>query len=151
MKTEWTAIAVMLTLALLVLASGTRRSPSAGFMLDVATAPESCGDGRDIVASALGHQRVTLHFDQGFDIRELPSKLRTELSSRAEKLVYVTAEPGASFGEFLQLVDAVRPEAEIISLITPQVEVLASARFCLAPSCGPCDDLRSSRLKRSID
>lgn len=151
MRQNWVAVTVMLAFALVLFAFGTRRPPSAGFMIDIATAPEHCGDGRYIVASAVGNHRVTLNPDPSFDIRELPSRLRESLKYRAEKLVFVRAEPGISFGEFVQLVDAVRPEAEIISLITPQVEVLARARYCLAPSCGPCNDLRSSRLNRSVN
>jgi biopolymer transport protein ExbD len=151
MRLAWIAAAALLVLALVIPASGDRHLPSAGFMLDIATAPESCGDRRNIVATAFGNHRVTLNVDPGFDIRELPSRLREILKYRAEKLVYVRAEPGVAFGEFVQLVDAVRPEAEIISLITPQVEVLAHARICLVPSCGPCDDLRSSQRRRTVN
>jgi biopolymer transport protein ExbD len=151
MRANWVAVAVMLTLALVIFVSSTRRLPTAGFMIDIATAPEHCGDGRETVASAAGNDRVTLNSDPSLDIREFLPGLRETLKHRAEKLVYVRAEPGVSFGEFVQLVDAVRPEAGIVSLITPQVGVLARARYCLAPSCGLCRDPRSSRLKRSVN
>jgi biopolymer transport protein ExbD len=149
MRKNWVAVAVML--ALVVFVSGTRRLASVGFMIDIATAPKHCGDARYIVASAVGTHKVTLNSNPGFDIHDLPFRLGETLKYRAEKLVYVRAEPGVSYGEFVQLVDTVRPEAEIISLITPQVEALAYARVCLAPSCGPCNDLRSSRLKRNVN
>lgn len=153
MKTNWVPVAVVLALALalMIFSSGTRRFPSAGFMIDIATAPQDCGDARYIIASAVGNHRVILDPDPSFDIRELPARLREVLKYRAEKLVYVRAEPGVAFGEFVQLVDTVRPEAEIISLITPRVDAVARARYCLAPSCGPCNDLRSSRLKPSVN
>ena len=151
MKTNWNAVALLLVLASVIVAVGTRRLPATGFMIDIASAPEHCGDGRDVEALAVGNNMVALTPDPSFDIHELPSRLRETFKYRAEKLVFVRAEPGVSFAEFVQLVDAVRPEAEIISLITPQVEVLARARHCLAPSCGPCDHLRPSQLKRSVN
>ena len=92
-------------------------------MIDIATAPEHCGDGRYIVASAIGDHRVSLNAEPSLAIWELPSRLQETLKYRAEKLVYVR-EPGVSFGEFIQLVDTVRPEADIISLITPQLKPL---------------------------
>jgi len=60
MRTNWVAVAVMLALLLVVLASSTQRPPSAGFMINIAVAPENCGDGRSIVASAVGNHHVTL-------------------------------------------------------------------------------------------
>jgi len=134
MKANWVAAAVMLAVALMISASGTQRLPSAGFMIDTATALEHCGAGRAIVASADGNRRATLYRYPSFDIRELPPRLRKTLKYRAEKLVYVRAEPGVAFGEFVQLVDTVRPKAEIISLIAPKVEALARARCSLAPA-----------------
>ncbi len=149
MRARWAVIAVMLAVALLVFLSGTRR-PSVGFMIDVAAARADCGDGSLVYASAVGHHRVTLNTEPSIDIRGFPARLHEKTKARGESLVFVRADPGVSFGEFVQLVDAVHPEADIISLITPQVDALV--RFdpsgpippglrCLAPSCRSWADL----------
>jgi biopolymer transport protein ExbD len=156
MNVKWAAIAVMLTLALLVVVSGTRRRPSVGFMIDVATALKDCGDGRLFLASAVGDRRVTLNPEPSIDIRDLPAQLRKKVENRTEVVVFVKADPGVSFGEFVQLVDAVHSEADIISLVTPQIDALARIVAlpgtlewemrpprCLAASCRRCDDLAS--------
>jgi hypothetical protein len=59
--------------------------------------------------------------------------LREALRYRAEKVVYVEAEPGVTWGEFLTLVDHVWTEADVVSLITPQVDALARKSICLTP------------------
>jgi hypothetical protein len=147
MTKYWRAVAMVFALAWALFIPSAPPPPSSGFLLDLATSPESCGDGRETVAAAVGGHRFHLNPSPLLDRRELSSRLREILKYRAAKLVYVRAEPGTSHGDFTELLDTVRPEAEIISLITPQVEVLAQTRYCLAPSCGVCDDARSARLK----
>ena len=115
---------------------------SKGFMLDIAAAPEGCGDSRNVVATAMGSHKARLNAEEGLGMAEVEAGLRKALKSRAEKLVYVKAKPDVSFADFMELVDTIRPEAEVISLITPEVEVLARRRSCLAPSCGACASLR---------
>jgi hypothetical protein len=39
--------------------------------------------------------------------------------------VYVKAEPDVSFADFIELVDTIRPEAEVISLITPETRAFS--------------------------
>jgi hypothetical protein len=116
---------------------------SKGFMLDIAAAPEECGDSRNVVATAMGSHKAKLNAAEGLGMAEVAVGLREALKYRAEKLVYVKAEPDVSFADFMELVDTIRPEAEVISLITSEVEVLARERWCLAPSCGACTSLRS--------
>ena len=151
MRTNSVSLAVVLALTLAVVVFSTVCLPSAGFMIDIATTRAYCGDGRIIVATAVGNHRAALNSDPGVDIGEFRSSLRKALSTRAEKPVYVRAEPGISFGEFVEFVAAVRPEAEIISLITRRVEALPSARYCLEPSCGACIDPRSARLRWNVN
>ena len=130
-----------------ILSAGCAREkkPATGFVLDLAVAPESCGDGRHIVAIAMGKHRARLNAEADLPVDEIGPRLREIQSYRAEKLTYVTAEADVSWGEFLELVDRVWPEADVVSLITPQVQVLAERRICLAPSCGQCEMLRRNR------
>jgi hypothetical protein len=124
-----------------------KRLPAVGFLVDVASAPTSCGDGSHIVAIAMGNGRARLNAEPVVSLDQLDLRLREVLSYRAEKLVYVTAEPQASWADFLVMVSRVWPEADVVSLLTPEVDRLRRQRYCLAPSCGPCDELRSRRVK----
>ena len=144
MKHNWFAPACATALALLALACcGSERAPSRGYLLDIATAPERCGDGRNIVITAIGQHRVRIMRDLVLEMDSAAYWLRDTFRTRAYKFVYVRAEPGVAFGEFVERVDHVWPEAEVVSILTPQVEVLAVKRFCLAPSCGLCEEFRT--------
>jgi hypothetical protein len=114
-------------------------------MLDVATAPESCGDGHELVATAVGNQKGRLNRGADVPIVELARLIREELRYHSMKHVYIAAESQVSWGEFMMLVDHLWPDSEVISILTPNVEALAVQRVCLAPSCGECLRLRSLR------
>jgi hypothetical protein len=120
-----------------------KERPAEGLRVDVAMAPGSCGDGRDVVAAAVGKHKAKLNGAADVSIGELKLQLHKVLSYRAEKLVYVTADADVSWGEFVELVDGVWPEADVVSLITPRVKAMAARTYCLAPSCGQCAALRS--------
>jgi len=76
---------------------------------------------------------------------KIAPRLHEVLRYHAEKVVYVTAGAGVSWGEFLQVVDRVWPEADIVSIITPQVQ--AQHSFCIGPSCGQCTEFRSAHQR----
>jgi hypothetical protein len=118
---------------------------SRGYLIDLATAPERCGDGRWIVVTATGKHRARINGDPNKEtpIAQTVLTVQDALRFRAEKLIYVDSESGVLWGEFIEVLDAVRPEAEVISLITPSVKVMAEQLWCLAPSCGRCDRIRS--------
>ncbi|MGA2133848.1 MAG: hypothetical protein ABSH50_16255 [Bryobacteraceae bacterium] len=121
---------------------------SSGFMLDLAKSPERCGDGRYIVADAIGNHRVRLSSQPDVAISETGRRLREMQRYRAVKLVFVKAEAGVPWGEFVELVDRVKPESDMMSWLTPQVEALARERICLTPSCGQCQKLLESGAVR---
>ena len=107
-------------------------------MLDLATAPapESCGDGRQILAVAIAGNRVKLNAKPDVPDDEGVSRLREVLSTRAEKVVWIKGSPGITWGEFINLVDDVWPDTAILSLLTPPVEALVlERRSCLDTSC----------------
>jgi hypothetical protein len=111
----------------------------------IPSCPYSEEDGRNLVAIAIGRHRARLNVEPDWKISEVALRLREVLSYRAEKMVYVKAEMGVSWGEFLELVDHVWPEADVVSIITPQVDL--RRRYCLAPSCGACTTLRLFRRR----
>jgi hypothetical protein len=145
MVTPRIAAAVLSIMANVYSAACNEGPKTRGFMIDIATAPESCGDGRNIVAIAVGSRRARLNGEADVPITELVPRLHEVLSYRAEKLVYVAAEADVSWGEFLELLDRVWPEADLVSIVTPEVKALAQRRYCLAPSCGQCIKLLSTR------
>ena len=126
-------------------ACGNAKKPATGLLVDLATAPEHCGDGRNIVAIAVGQHRARLNAETDMPIERIGKRLHEVQRYRAEKLTYVTAEADVPWGEFLELVDRVWSESDLVSLITPKVKALAEQRICLAPSCGQCEMLRRSR------
>jgi hypothetical protein len=136
-----------MVLVVLVSACAGERAPSRGFLLDVATAPERCGESRAEVLTALGQRRVQVTYDLVLDMDSMGGWVRDRLQTRAYKFVYVKAEPGVPFGEFVELVDRVWPEAEVVSIMTPKVDALARKRVCLAPSCGRCEQFRDRVLR----
>jgi len=140
-----TAIVTVLLLLLCSAAHSQQRKAIKDFFLDIATAPESCGDGRNLVITAIGGHRAELNTEPAIATAEIGPRLRAILKYREEKTVYVKAGSGVPWGEFLDLLDNVRPEVEIISMLTPQVDRLSHRHLCLAPSCGDCARLRRLR------
>ena len=65
-------------------------------------------------------------------------RLHDIMRTRAEKVIYVAAEPTVPWEEFVELVDSVWPEADVVSLVTPQVEAEVRRSFCIRPSCRDC-------------
>ena len=118
----------------LVLASVVPQRGSVGFVLDVAFSPNSCGDGNNVVATVMGNHQARLNSAPPFNVSDARWTIRTRLSTRAEKLLYVRADPDVTFGEFIEFVDAVSPEVEVLSVITPQVEQQVQRSWCLSPS-----------------
>jgi hypothetical protein len=109
-----------------------------GFIVDLATAGVSCGDGRVIVAFAIGRHRVKLNAEPDVSFPEGVQRLREVMTHRAEKVVYVKAEADVSWEEFLELLDDVWPEVSVVSILTPQVEATARRTHCLGLSCRDC-------------
>ncbi len=71
-------------------------------------------------------------------ISDCVSHVRNRLRTRADGVVFVSAEPGVSYGDFIELVDAVYPDVRIASMMTSKVEMLSRKHLCLALSCWPC-------------
>jgi biopolymer transport protein ExbD len=113
-----------------------------GFLIDLPNTTGPCGDGpRRIVAVALGGHKARLNKEPNADIPAVVQQLREVMKYRAEKVVYVTAEQDASWGDFLEVVEGIWPEADVVSIFTPQVAALSRRTLCLYPSCRDCRNL----------
>jgi len=137
------AILSALLLTLFTAACSGSHKAAEGFMLGIATAPASCMDNvRIVIATATSSHRARLNTEPELPIAEVSPRLREVMRYRAERVVYVRADADVSWGEFVELVDHVWPEADVVSLITPQVDAEARRTICLSP-CGNCARLRS--------
>ena len=125
-------------LFLCVAACNRGNEQSRGFPVDLAVSQESCGDGRTIVAVAIGGHRARPNAEPDAAFPKVVQRLREVMSYRAEKVVYIKAEPQVPWTEFLELVDYVWPEVQVVSILTPQVEAMARRTLCLSPSCRDC-------------
>ncbi len=120
-----------------------------GFLIDLPDATSPCGDGpRTVVAVALGGHRARLNKEPSADIPAVARRIREVLQYRAEKVVYVAAEHDASWGDFLEVVEGVWPEADVVSFFTPQVAALSRQTLCLHPSCRDCRSLGGYRPRQ---
>ena len=117
---------------------------SVGFTIDIAFSPKGCGDARYVVATLVGNHQAKLNdYSSPFGISDARWVIRNRLSTRTARLVYVRAEAGVPFGEFVEFVDAIWPEVEVLSWITPGLERERS--WCLSPSERSIQRLRNSR------
>ena len=71
-------------------------------------------------------------------LTEAAHRLHNIMSFQAQKVVYVKADADASWGDFVEMVDRLWPETDIVSMLTPRVEALGAQRYCLSPSCRDC-------------
>lgn len=107
---------------------------SDAFLVAIADAPAECGDGRVVVAKALGNGRVRLNAEAEVTVDQAVSRIHEVMKYRAERVVFVAAEPRVAWRDVLALVERVWNEAEVISIVTPKIDELARRRHCLAPS-----------------
>jgi hypothetical protein len=134
-------ISLVLLLALIFLLRFSERPDrhAKGFLVDVPTVCDNCGETYSIVATLVGNHQVKLSEESSRLIAEAVVRLKEVLKFRSEKLVYVKAVADIDFGEFAELVDALSPEVQVISLFSPRVEALVQGHCCLVPSCGNCE------------
>ena len=109
-----------------------------GFIVDLAASAEACGDSSHIVARAIGGHRARLNAEPDVTFPEAAQRLREVMTYRAGKIVYVKADADISWGEFLELVDDLWPEVNVVSILPPRVEATARRTYCLGPSCRDC-------------
>ena len=120
-----------------------------GILVDVAASSAPCGDSpRYLIATAVGGHRARLNQEPATAIPEICHRLREVLAYRAEKVVFVNAEADVPWEEFLELVDHVWPETDVVSILTPKVESLAHRTYCLYPSCRDCTAFGGFRARK---
>jgi biopolymer transport protein ExbD len=106
-------------LALILTVIAVSSSVSKGLALRVASI-EPCGadDRRVIVVQALANGRVKIGAED-LNLSKLGDRLSVILRTRAEKLVFVTADRDRPLEEVVQLIDIASYHAEHIALLPP--------------------------------
>jgi hypothetical protein len=118
---------------------------ASGHILDVASATPPCGDSpRIVLVSAVAAHRARINDEPDAPIPDVVVRMREIMSTRAEKVVYVKGEVGASWGDFIQMVEVIWQEADLVSIVTPGVQAQLLQTHCLRPSCGACSRLVGS-------
>jgi hypothetical protein len=72
------------------------------------------------------------------EIAALSAKLHTIFKRRAERVIFVEADPEVSFQEFADLVGIVQPMVGLVSWVAPEVAERVRVTHCLVPGCGAC-------------
>ena len=86
----------------------------------------------------MGQQKANLNMEEKPTIAAAVLRIREVMQYRAEKIVFVRARRDVSWGEFMQMVDQVWPEAQVVSLVTAPVQSQAAKTYTLNPSCRDC-------------
>lgn len=85
-----------------------------GFPMYISGAGRLCGDGHPLVVTALGSHRFTINYEGVTDKSGLIASLNDQLRYRAEKGLYLRAERGVSYSDFIELTDSVfQPDIRI--------------------------------------
>jgi biopolymer transport protein ExbD len=124
---------LFLTLALISAVS--LSSMPEGIFVYIAGTQEDCVDNRrTIVATALRNGDVVLNQDT-VKRANLENRLAEMLRTRAERFLFLKAEPDVPFQEVIEVIDAATKQAAHVAILTPFVD--AEARIephCLAVS-----------------
>ena len=104
-----------------------------GFPMYIADAPTQdwCGDDNRLVVTALGNHHFEINDDGVTGKSGLISRLNDQLSYRAEKVLFLRAEPGTSYSDFIEMTDAVYHPDVNIALMTHQVQALDRNGGCM--------------------
>jgi len=127
---NWVAAFVVLTTC----ACSRTGEQAKGFPMYIADAPTQdwCGDDdHRVVVTALGNHRFAVNDSGVMNESSLASDLNDRLRMRAEKVLFLRAEPGVSYSDFIEMTDAAyHPDIRVV-VMTHQVEELERKGGCL--------------------
>jgi hypothetical protein len=126
---------VAIAAAILCSAGCSRQTEGAsGYMVDiVSVAKEKSIDCNVylIFAIATPNHKARLNSEHFNTFSAAAVRLHEVLATRAERAVFVKAEPGVAWGEFIEMLDHLKPEVQRLGIITPQVEALSHDDNCI--------------------
>jgi biopolymer transport protein ExbD len=97
----------------------------------IADATNVCGDSHTLVVTALGKHSFAINDSGALNIATLISRLNDQLQYRAEKVLFLSAEPGASYSDFIEMTNAIYHPDVSVSLLTRHVRASAQDDGCL--------------------
>jgi biopolymer transport protein ExbD len=120
-----------------------------GYMTKVAVKRADCGEGdRSIVVHVGRTGRASLN-GEVLQPEELEHRLRDIFSRRAEKLVFVSADPEVPFALVARVIDLANGHVDHVALLTPTVQTAPGA--CLAIAMPPALDYFVPRRTTPVD
>ena len=95
---------------------------TSGFPILVTKVDTSCMDDiRTIVVTVHSNDTVQLNSEDRIDRNQLPERLQEIFHTRADRSVFVRADSDVSFQEFVDVLDAARPQIDRFGWITPGI------------------------------
>jgi len=89
---------------------------------------EICEDGRIIIVRVLTNGKVSLNNEVEMRRTELGDRLHQIFRTRAERVLFIEADPDLLVSSVADVIDLARKEVELIVIVTPAVE----AGYCLS-------------------
>jgi biopolymer transport protein TolR len=89
---------------------------------------ENCETGRLVVARALANGNVSLNSEVEMRRSELADRLNQIFRTRAERVVFIEADPDLPVSSVADVIDISRREVDLVAILTPAVE----SGYCLS-------------------
>jgi len=83
---------------------------------------EICEDGRIIIVRVLTNGKVSLNNEVEMRRTELGDRLHQIFRTRAERVLFIEADPDLPVSSVADVIDIARKEVELIVIVTPAVE-----------------------------
>jgi biopolymer transport protein ExbD len=81
--------------------------------------PDSGCEQRLVYVRVLRGDTVVLNWSERLNKSDLPRRLSDIFRTRAERVLFVDAEPAVPFGAFLEIVSMAKAEVQYVAIVTP--------------------------------
>ena len=121
---------VSLVLILMPISIAVHRDKPHGLPLQIAYQGkgENCETGRLVVARVLANGNVSLNREVELRRSELADRLNQIFRTRAERVVFIEADPDLPISSVADVIDISRSQVDLVVIVTPAVE----AGYCLS-------------------
>jgi len=140
-----------LLLILAVIAVVLLRPPPIGLSVAIAEnpKPDTCGDGREIIAHVLHNGDVRLSLDRPLKPSELEFRLRDIFATRVERLLFLKADRGLSFEDAAKVIEIASRQVDHVAIITSSVRTTFPS--CLTMRMPPFRDYNYNQVRPPIE
>ena len=106
---------------ILIVCASPARIPH-GFVTKIAIKRADCGDGPRTIVVHVGKSGRTLLNGEAVKPGQLESRLHEIFSVRAERLVFLSADPEVTFAKIVPVLDLAQGQVDYVALLTPKVQ-----------------------------